>query len=96
MRSHFLILRLEIARHPQKYSVRFPFPGDEIDHDTRRLMFRSGIVTALARVATPTSIMIWLGAEKRQICQRSTGTSSARPLPRKAAFQNGGAMMFSI
>jgi hypothetical protein len=28
---------------------------------------------------------------KRQICQRSTGTSSARPLPRSAARQNGGA-----
>ncbi|MCY1368230.1 hypothetical protein D9M69_551980 [compost metagenome] len=38
----------------------------------------------------------WLGGVKRQICQRSTGTSSARPLPRRAMRQKGGAMMFSM
>ena len=47
-------------------------------------------------LATPTSIMTWLGGVKRHTCQRSTGTSSARPLPRRAARQNGGAMMFSM
>ena len=38
-------------------------------------------------------MITWLGGVKRQICQRSTGTSSARPLARSAAFQNGGAGM---
>ena len=38
--------------------------------------------------------MTWLGGVNRQICQRSTGTSSARWLPRSAARQNGGAAMF--
>ncbi len=37
--------------------------------------------------------MMWLGGVKRQICQRSTGTLSARPLARSAACQNGGALM---
>src|SRR5690606_34276116 len=46
--------------------------------------------------ATPTSIMMWLGRVKWQICQRSTGWSSGRPLARSAARQNGGARTFSM
>ncbi|MDT4862750.1 hypothetical protein FQZ97_974220 [compost metagenome] len=46
--------------------------------------------------ATPTSIMMWLGGVKWQICQRSTGWSSGRPFMRSAIFQNGGASMPSM
>ena len=38
----------------------------------------------------------WLGGVKRQICHRSTGTSSARWFPRRFARQKGGGMMFSM
>jgi hypothetical protein len=48
----------------------------------------------LRACATPTSISTWLGGVKRQICQRSTGTSSARWLPRSAVRQKGGGITF--
>src|SRR3989442_3168351 len=79
---------------PQKYQIEVSVSG-VMKSTTMLEALASGGASCPPRPAsaTPTSIITWLGGVKWQICQRSTGWSSGRPLPRSAICQNGGAMM---
>ena len=73
-----LVSRIEIARHaPEVPHRRLGFRRQEVDDDARRLVLPIRVVAALACVRDTDFDHDVRGGLKRQICQRSHGTSSA-------------------
>ena len=72
------------------------FRCNNVHYNTACTMFLWCIIATIATIATIANICHPSKSRStcddnvtQQICQRSTGTSSVRPLPRKAAWQKG-------